>query len=882
MSAAGRWRRRLWYFLNRRRVERDLEREMAGHRAMLDDPRRFGSALRLRERNADVWGWTWIDDLIQDLRYAFRLLRRSPAFALAAVTTLALGIGGSTAIFSVAYGVSLRPLPYRDPDRLVRLFEANPRDGQMREAVSEGQFADWRQGAPSLESAALYTHLHSRYPVGSTQPVTMLSVSPVFFDLLGVSPILGRSFKNEQEYGRSTDEVVLSHAAWQRLFGGRPDAIGASVTVRGAGDDDVYVVVGVMPREFRFDQPVDMWRTAIMPPSVPRIVRTWRYDNVIARLRPGATIEQARAELEAVAARLAREFPASNGGWTVTIEPLQHSVVGDFGRFTWLMLAAVAVALLVTCVNVAGLLLTRAVARDREAAVREALGAARWRLVRLRLAESLLLASIGAGCGLLLAWLGVSALKAAAPPGIPRLDEIVIDGPVLAVAIAAALAAMVIITAAPLGAGRAARHQLVGRLHAGSPAAGDAPHRQRARQALVIAQCAGAVILVVVAIMLTRSLVRLASVDLGWNAAGVVSLRADPPLSAAPRIPWYWLLGWSDRLIARLEATPGIEGAAITTSVPLSPYVFPVALGRGRGKFAADNERWAGVLHRVTDRYFDLMGVSLIEGRTFLESDRFGEAQFNPQLRGQRRVAVVSQSLARTFWPGRPALGEALWIADLGNDTGWYDVVGVVEDIQFHGVGTEPALHLFVPWTQGTSGAPLLLVKGRDDAASLTALVRRVVQEVHPGTGVDQVTALDDLVSRATAQPRFTARTVAAFGLLALVLTAVGIYGTLSFVVGSRTREIAVRLSLGATARDILHTMLAGGLTPVLAGGLIGVVLAGALAKAFETLLFQIEPLDGVSFMAGAALLLLATLVAALAPALRVLRVNPSTALRAE
>jgi hypothetical protein len=348
MKAIGRLARRIWYFLNRRRVEQDLEREMALHRAQMSEPQRFGKAIRLREQSADVWGWTWIDALRADLRYAARLLYRAPAFAAAAIATLALGIGASTAIFSVAYGVSLRPLPYHDPDRLVRIYEANRAEGRLTQNVSEATFPDWRAGASSFEAMALYSDENSRPLANSTQRVTMMGVSPVFFQLLGTTPILGRGFKTDKEYGRTADEVMLSYAAWQRLFGGRRDVVGSVIAV---DDDDMFVVVGVMPREFDYGPRVDMWRAGFLRPVPAAIVRGWRYDHVVARLRPGATIDQARAELNAVAARLAREYPATNAGWTVTVEPLHTTVIGDFGRATWLLLAAVAVVLLVACVT---------------------------------------------------------------------------------------------------------------------------------------------------------------------------------------------------------------------------------------------------------------------------------------------------------------------------------------------------------------------------------------------------------------------------------------------------------------------------------------------------------------------------------------------------
>ena len=613
------------------------EARMAARRAM-------GSVAHAKDSHRDARSFAWIDDARRDAWHAARTWLRHPGFALAVVVTLGLGVGASTAIFSVAYGVSLRPLPYPEPDRLVRIYEANLANGRLKEDVSDGAFQAWREGAGSIEATALYSKVGTRFLAGSRQQtVTSMSVSPAFFDVLGARPILGPGFKPEQAYTRFTadDEAVLSYAAWQRLFGGRPDVVGQSIELAGGGDNDIYRIVGVMPESFAFGESTDLWRpTNIIELPIARVVRNWRYDRVIARLRAGTTIEQLRAELEAASARLAAEFPASNGGWSVTVETLHESVIGNFGRGVWLLLAAVAVVLLVTCLNVGSLLVARAVARERETAVRAALGAGSWRLLRLWLAEATVLSALGTALGVVLAWLGISTLTAAAPPGIPRLEAIALDLPSLAVAACCSVVALVGFSVAPLGGAR--RRQLVDRLRAGSAHAGDSRVRHSTRRALIAAQCAGAAILVVLAVMLTRSFVKLMSFDLGWDGTSVLSLRVYAS-DAAGSLPWYRYVEWSDRLIARLEATPGVERAAITTQVPLSVNSFPATLAKGRRRAAGSDERWAGVTHNVSDGYFDAMGVRLIRGRTFGRSDRFSEAQIHPAS-GPR---VVLRSSAR-------------------------------------------------------------------------------------------------------------------------------------------------------------------------------------------------------------------------------------------
>ena len=813
-----------------------------------------------------------------DLRDAGRSLRRTPGFASAAILLLALGIGVSTAIFSVVHGVALRALPYPDAGRIVRLYEANPASGKLREDVSEPAFHEWRTSASTVASAALLTAVRTRFLEGQhEQPVYSLGVSPAFFQVLGVAPALGGGFRPEDEYTPATRrEVVLSHAAWQRLFGGDAAVVGRAM--RFAGDEDPHRIVGVMPEGFAFGATVDFWQPYLVRPPLGRVTRNWRYDRVIARLTDGATIEQARAELETVAARLAREFPAQHGGWTVTVESLHASVVGGFGRISWLLLATVTVVLAVTYLNVGGLLLARSLARQRDTAVRAALGAGGWRLVRLRLAEATLLGGSGALLGVFLAVLSLNAVKAAAPPGIPRIHEIALDRQTVTVAVLAALVAVLAFTLAP---GRTRRVDLVSGLRAAAPGAGGTRRWQTTRMALTVAQCAGAAALLVLALLLTRSFIKLTSVDLGWQPGGVLSMKVSPPIPRADRRPWFRYVEWSDRLVARLERTPGIERAAITTQVPLAPQPFPSVVARGRGKSGGDESRWPAIRHNVTDGYFDTMRVRLLAGRLFNASDRLSAPELNGPGTVERGVAIISESAARALWPGDPAIGKILWLPDIDSVT-WREVVGVVADIQFQSVGESPGLHVFVPWTQFSTGSPRLLVRVSGDAAASAALVRRIVDDVDRGTLIEAVVPLDVLYDAATAQPRFTTQLVAGFGTLALLLAAVGIYGTLSYLVSTRRREIGVRLALGATPSAIMSTVIRRGLVPALAGGLAGLTAAIAVARVFRALLFEIEPIDPISVAAGGALLTLVAVAAAFLPAWRASNVNPSIALRSE
>ncbi|HET9370942.1 MAG TPA: FtsX-like permease family protein, partial [Vicinamibacterales bacterium] len=665
----------------------------------------------------------------------------------------------------------------------------------------------------------------------------------------------------------------------QRLCGGRRDVIGSTLTDVGGNDDDGYRIVGVLPKGFAFTQPVDVYRPQIVELPVARILHNWRYDRVIARLKPGVTLDRARAELEAAAAGLAERMPSTNAGWTAEIESLHSSIVGNFGRATWLLVAAVGVVLLVACLNVGGLLMARAVSRARETAVRSALGAGVWRLMRLWLAEAAVIAVLGGSLGLLLASLGVSALRAAAPPGIPRLDAVVLDRPTLAGAATATLIALAAFTIMPLL--RVPKAQPVSGLRSGSAGAGTGRAQQRARLALTVAQCAGAATLVVLAIMLTRSFLKLTALDLGWKPDRVLSLTAEPPFPREIRRPWFIRVQWADQVIERLEAAPGIRRAAITTQVPLGPAAYPSTLGRGRGREGGDPARWPGVQQKVTDGYFDVMSIKLISGRTFNATDRFTEEQMTTPTRPERGVVMVSAQTAKTLWPGENAIGQSMWLPDI-DSVSWREVIGVVDDIQFHQIGEAPGLHVFVPFTQDSSGSLNVLVKSDAATDAIAPVAKDIVTASPSNTTVTRITALDALVARATAQPRFTSRLVVTFGALALTLAAVGIYGTLSYLVGAGLREIGIRVALGASRRRILSNVVWRGLAPALAGGAIGLGIALALGQTFRALLFGIEPVDATSFAGGALALTIVAVAAALGPARRAASVDPVRALRAE
>jgi len=837
---------------------------------------RLGGAVALEEASRDAWTLGWIETWLRDLRLAARALRRQPIFSLAAIATFALGIGAATAIFSVAYGVAFRPLPFPAADRLVRIYEANTATNEPTLDVSQGTFQGWREGASSLTYAALYSKGSTQYLAGATpQPITTMSVSPRFFDVLGVAPAIGRTFKPDDQYTRFTArEIVLSDAAWERFFGRDPAIVGKFVSI--VDNSKPIEIVGVMPRDFAFEN-VDGFQPKPIELPIAKLLRSWHYDRAIARLAPGATLTRLRGELDAVSARLAQEFPATNAGWKATVVPLRDAVIGQFARASWLLIAAVAVVLLVACANVAGLLVARAMGRARETTIRVALGAGFWRIAQLWFSEALVLATAGAAVGVGFAWLLVRTLRAVAPTGLPRVDDITIDLPVLAMTALATIASAIVFALAPLAGLRRRARQ--GGVRADTDRTGDTPARRRLSTALVAIQCAAALGLVVLAVAFTRSFLNLSAIDLGWRPERILSLDVSPRLVSPDGRPWFLYHLWSDALIARLEATPGIERASVVTDVPFGSFQYVAEVAAGREQ-RADEARWPIQLHSVMPHFADVLGVQIVRGRRFSETDAFSEAEITSPAR-PAGVAIVSESLAAKIWPDQDAIGKPLHLP--GQDQSPFrEVVGVMRDAQFREVGGDPSFDVYVPWKQFTTGRPRLIVKTAADPAAMAATVRAAVLAENPATIIDRVIPVDTLYRRATSQPRVTSQLVAALGALALALAGVGVYGALSTLVHARAREIAVRMALGATPAHTWWHTLKTGLTPVVAGTIAGAAVAMLLVAAVRSLLFGVSAVDAWSLAIAAAATFAVALIACAEPAWRAARTQPLKVLRGD
>lgn len=879
----------------RRRFDADLREELTAHLAdreaayirdglTPDEARRrarldFGNPRVIEEQSRDVRVAQWADNARRDFTIAIRSLARTPAFTLAAIATFALGIGAATAIFSVAYGVAFRPLPYPDSDRIVRIYESNTKTNETKLQVSKGTFQAWREAVPSLEHAALIGPGGGVSFIAGDPPqaIRISGVSPAFFDVLGARPFLGSGFRPESDYTRFTAyDVVLSHAAWRRLFGSDPNVVGRLFYV--VDDDDPFKIVGVMPEEFAFDADVDAWRPRIVELPVARVLRSWRYDRVVARLRPGRTIDQLRAELDTVSAQLARDFPATNAGWGATAEPLRDAIVGSFGPASWLLLAAVAAVLLVACANVAGLFAARSLARTRETSIRVALGAGGWRIGQFWFMEAFTLATAGAVAGVAMAWWLVRVLKATAPPGLPRVEDIAMDLPVLAMAAAATIVSALACAAFSLRGSR--RRTITEGLMSGGTRTGDTSARRRTSTVLVAAQSSAALALVVLAVLFARSFVRLTAVDLGWSPDRLLSLDVSPEPPAATRRPWFWYAQWAERVIDRIEALPGVERATVTTVVPFGGQLHRAAIGEGRNP-SANEVRWPVGTHIVSSNYFETLGLRLKSGRFLTEDDRFDESTMTSHLTAPPGAAVITQSMANALWPDQNPLGRAFRIPS--NDNVVYrQVVGVVDDVQFTSVGDEPVLEVFVPRAQTSTAGAKVIVRTTGDPATVVPSVRAAILAEHPASGIDRVHAVKTLVDRTMAPARMTSQVVSGLGLLALVLAAVGVYGGLAGLVGARMRETAVRIALGASPQRTLGRTLAQGLLPVAIGGIAGMGCAWLLARSAQGLLYGVRGVDATSALCGLAVVLIVSALACLAPAIRAARTDPLAVLRGD
>ena len=795
-----------------------------------------------------------MDTLLQDLRYALRSLRRNPGFTAAAVLTLALGIGANSAIFSVVRGVLLRDLPYPEPAQLMTVWGHYPSTG--RSTVSLPDYRDWREGSRSFdELAARYGRTVNLSGTGEPEQVTNDLVTTNFFRALGVGPALGRGFLEEEGVTGTGEVAVLSHALWQRRFGGDTALVGRTVLLNGTP----YTVVGITPAGFRFMRDVDVWTPLALDLPTQRRAE---FLTVFGRLRPGATREQAKADVDAVARRLAAEYPETNAGWTsLEVLPLKDYLVGDVRPALLVFSGGVALVLLIACANVANLLLARATSRAREISVRMALGAGRTRLMRQLLTESMLLALVGGIAGVALAVWAVRALQLGASGLLPRLDEVQVDGMVIVFSLVLATVTGLLFGLAP--ALRLAGGTVAGMLRDGTRASGDR-RVARFRNGLVLGEVALAVVLLVGATLLIRSFDRLSRVDLGFDTEGVLTYALVLPSAVVEdegQLPALY-----DRILEQTRALPGVQSVAMTTGVPMGGANYITFAIEGRTPppdVGEDVQPFA-----VTPEHFVTLGIPLRRGRLLDERDAAGAPA----------VAVVSDELVRRFFGGGDPIGRRIRVD--GGEESWLTIVGVVGDVAQEEVTAAPYPQIYASLAQNPQRSVAVVLRTAGDPATLAQPARQALAAAAPGIPPRDLRTLEERVADTIAMPRVSAAVIGLFAALALALAAIGLYGVLAYSVVQRTREIGIRIALGARRAEVLGLIVRQGMRPALAGIAVGLVAALAATRVLASLLYGVTTTDPSTFVAVPLFLAAVSLLAAWLPARRAAGVDPMVALR--
>ena len=812
-----------------------------------------------------------MDTLIQDLRYSLRTLLKSPGFTLVAVLTLALGIGANTALFSVIDAALLRPYPYPEPDQLVRVYATDPRGGDW--TASPADFFDWRAMAHSFDGlAAMNGHSMALSGEGPAEHLQALSVTEDFFRVLGVAPALGRAFTPEEMTPGRDHEVVLSEALWRSEFGADPRVVGRAVRL----DGEAYQVVGVMPRGFAYPTGAALWTPLSFQPDL-RAMRGGHYLGIVGRLRDSVTVAGASSDMATVAARIGAANPNNNIGWSAKVRSLRDVTVGDVRPALLVLLGAVGFVLLIACVNVANLLLSRGIGRAREHAVRAALGASAYRLARGVMAESLWLGLAGAGLGLGLAVWCNAAITSLAPSSIPGLAEAHVNVTVLGFAAALGLVTSVLFGLMPAWRATAVRSLGQG-LREGGAALGGRQGR-RSRQGLVVAEVALAVVLVVGAGLLLKSFLRLHAVDPGFDPRGVATFDVSLPDAYTPAQSRQFFAA----LMERVRAVPGVRSAGAIFGLPLTDFDYSISLHDVDGHVLSPQEGESGFspqLRVVSPGFFRTLGIRLLEGRVFTDADRAGGEY----------VAVVSASAARRLFGSADPIGHSFSLGThlfgptyprVGGD-----VVGVVQDVRELSLAQDGRPVVYFVHDQFPAAPMSVVMRTDGDPNALIKPAQAALAAVDPSIPMYHVSTMDEWISGSIARRRFYASLIGVFAALALGLASVGVYGILAQAVGERTREIGLRVALGAAPMEVTALVVRQGLTPAVLGVAGGVVLAlgltRLLSRALVPMLFKVAPADLGTYAVVTGLILAVALLAAWVPARRAAKVDPVVALRAE
>jgi putative ABC transport system permease protein len=868
-----------------RQIEQNIRLGMNPEEAQYAARKAFGGVEQAKERSRDAHRVMWLEDLWQDLRFGARMLVKNPGFTFIAVITLALGIGANTAIFSVVNTVLLRPLPYTEPERLVAIGwteERKPEGRQMDDACSYPDFFDWRERNQSFDSMAVYhsaTFTMTGAMTGNDTPSHLNGqvVSAELFDTLKAKPYLGRVFTRADEKvgaegaGRA---AVISYGLWQKRFGADPNVVGRALTL----DRKLFQIVGVTKPGFQFPiraDPVEIWVTLAVdsePSNGEKPIteqRGFRSFHAVGRVKPGVTFPQAQAEMKRLAANLEKEYPDTNTNLGIILSPLQGLLVVDYRQSLLVLFAAAGLALLIACANVANLTLARATTRRKEIAVRTALGAGRARIIRQLLTESLLLSSGGALLGLLLAWWGMKALLSFVPVDMPRLSEIALDRWALGFTFTVSLLTGVVCGIAP--ALQASKVNLIEMMKDG--ARGSSSYGMaRLRGALIVAEMAVALMLLVGAGLLAQTFVRLQRVDLGFDVHNVLTATVELPEAQYARPEQK--IAFYQRLQERVRTLPGVTQASAILPLPISggdAYIdFQI-----EGRAAPVGEKLRADVRAANLDYFSAMRIPLLAGRDFTAQDGLNSPP----------VAIINQSFAKTYFPNEDPIGKRLEVA-FGDEKGAtkFQIVGIVRNVKHDTeLGAEYSPELYMPYAQEPFiGQMSLVARTQVEPGSLAKAIQNEVSALDREIALSDVKAMDQYLGAAVSQPRFSALLFGLFALLALLLAAVGLYGVTAYTVSQRTREVGIRMALGAQTANVLRLMIAQGMKLSLLGVGAGLAGAFALTRMMKTLLFGVTATDPVTFAVIALLLATIALVACWIPARRATKVDPMIALRPE